>query len=184
MSRVGKLPIPLPEGVTVDIRGSEVTVKGPKGELHRSFNPAMSITLKNGNIVVTRPSDQKIYRALHGLTRSLLANMVEGVDRGFEKVLEIVGVGYRVQKSDNDLVLQVGYTHPVEISPPTGISLSTEGANRIKVFGIDKELVGEVAARIRAVRLPDSYKGKGIRYAGERIRLKPGKAGKAIGKKR
>jgi large subunit ribosomal protein L6 len=184
MSRVGKLPIPLPRGVTVEIQESEVTVKGPKGELHRSFHPSMSITLKDDNIVVSRPSDQKVHRALHGLTRSLLANMVEGVDRGFEKVLDIVGVGYRAQKSGDNLVLQVGYAHTVEISPPAGISLVTEGANRIKVLGIDKELVGEMAAQIRAVRPPDSYKGKGIRYSGERIRLKPGKAGKAIGKKR
>jgi len=183
MSRIGQLPIPLPEGVTVDIQGSEVIVKGPKGELHRSFHPAMSIALKDGSLVVSRPSDQKIYRALHGLTRSLLANMVEGVEKGFEKSLEIVGVGYRVQKTGDNLVLQVGYTHPVEISPAPGISLLTEGPNRIKVFGIDKELVGEVAARIRRVHPPDHYKGKGIRYVGERVRLKPGKAGRAVGKK-
>jgi large subunit ribosomal protein L6 len=184
MSRIGRLPISLPKGVTVDIRDSEVTVKGPKGELHRSFHPAMSITLKDGNIVVSRSTDQKVHRALHGLTRSLLANMIEGVDRGFEKVLDIVGVGYRAQKSGDNLQLQVGYTHAVEISPPAGISFVTEGTNRIKVSGIDKELVGEIAAQIRAVRPPDSYKGKGIRYSGEKIRLKPGKAGKAIGKKR
>ncbi len=183
MSRVGQLPIPLPEGVTVDIKGSEVTVKGPKGELHRSFHPAMSIALKDGSLVVSRPSDQKIYRALHGLTRSLLANMVEGVDKGFEKSLEIVGVGYRAQKAGDNLVLHVGYTHPVEISPPPGISFLAEGPNRIKVFGIDKEVVGEIAAKIRRVHPPDAYKGKGIRYLGERIRLKPGKAGRAVGKK-
>jgi large subunit ribosomal protein L6 len=184
MSRIGKLPISLPQGVAVDIRGSEVTVKGPKGELYRSFHPAMSIAIKDGRIVVSRPGDQKIYRALHGLTRSLLANMVEGVDKGFEKVLDIVGVGYRVQKTGEKLVLQIGYSHPVEISSPPGISLVTEGANRIKIQGIDKELVGNVAHRIRAIRPPDSYKGKGIRYSGEVIRLKAGKAGKAIGKKR
>ena len=184
MSRVGQLPIPLPKGVTVDILGSEVTVKGPKGELHRSLHPAMSVALKDGNIVISRPGEQKVYRALHGLTRSLLANMVEGVDKGFEKVLEIVGVGYRAQKSGDKLLLQVGYSHPVEILPPPGISLAIEGANRIKVLGIDKELVAEVAARIRAIHPPDPYKGKGIRYSGERIRLKPSKAGKAIGKKR
>src|SRR4030042_1292739 len=141
MSRIGKLPIPLPKGVTVNIQNSEVTVKGPKGELYRSFHPAMSIALMDGNIVVTRPNDQKIYRALHGLTRSLLANMIVGVDKGFEKVLDIVGVGYRAQKSGDKLVFQVGYTHPVEISPPMGISLATEGANRVRVSGIDKELV-------------------------------------------
>lgn len=184
MSRVGRLPIPLPQGVAVDIRGSEVAVKGPKGELHRSFHPAMTITLSDDNLIVSRPSDQRPYRALHGLTRSLLANMVEGVDKGFEKVLDIVGVGYRAQKSGDKLVLQVGYSHAVEISPPLGIELLTEGANRIRVLGIDKELVGDVAAKIRAVRPPDAYKGKGIRYSGERIRLKAGKAGRAIGKKR
>jgi len=143
----------------------------------------MSVALKDDSLVVSRPSDQKLYRALHGLTRSLLANMVEGVDKGFEKSLEIVGVGYRAQDVGDKLVLQVGYTHPVEILPPPGISLLTEGANRIKVFGIDKELVGEVAARIRRVRPPDRYKGKGIRYVREVIRLKPGKAGRAAGKK-
>lgn len=184
MSRIGKLPISLPQGVLVDIRGSDVIVKGPKGELHRSFHPSMSIALKDGHIIVSRPSDQKIYRALHGLTRSLLANMVEGVDKGFEKVLDIVGVGYRVQKTGDKLVLQIGYSHPVEVLSPPGISLATEGANRIKIQGIDKELVGNVAHKIRAIRPPDAYKGKGIRYSGEVIRLKAGKAGKAIGKKR
>ena len=184
MSRIGNLPIPVPQGVTVDIKKNEVTVKGPKGELHRSFHPAMSVVLDDGKITVSRPSDQKVYRAVHGLTRSLLANMVEGVDKGFEKVLDIVGVGYRVQQSGDKLVLQVGYTNTIEIAPPAGVSLTAEGTNRIKVTGINKELVGEMAARIRAVRPPDSYKGKGIRYSGEKIRLKPGKAGKAIGKKR
>jgi len=184
MSRIGNLPIPVPQGVTVDIKKNEVIVKGPKGELYRSFHPAMSIVLDDGKITVSRPSDQKVYRAVHGLTRSLLANMVEGVDKGFEKVLDIVGVGYRVQQSGDKLVLQVGYTNTIEIAPPAGVSLTAEGTNRIKVTGINKELVGEMAARIRAVRPPDSYKGKGIRYSGEKIRLKPGKAGKAIGKKR
>lgn len=184
MSRIGKLPIPVPKGITVDIQSNEITIKGPKGELHRAFNPAMTIALVDGHIMVTRPNDQKIYRALHGLTRSLIANMVEGVDKGFDKTLDIVGVGYRAQQSGNNLVLQVGYTNTIEISPPAGITLVVEGANRIKVSGIDKQMVGEIAARIRAVRPPDSYKGKGIRYSGEKVRLKPGKAGKAIGKKR
>ena len=184
MSRIGQLPIPLPPSVTVNIRGNEVSIKGPRGELCRSFHPAMSIALKDGSLVVSRPNDQKVYRTLHGLTRSLLANMVEGVEKGFEKVLEVVGVGYRAQKVGDKLLLQVGYTHPVGISSPRGISLLTEGANRIKVFGIDKELVGEVAAKIRAVHPADSYKGKGIRYLGEQIRLKPGKAGRAAGKKK
>lgn len=184
MSRVGQRPVPLPQGITVDIQKNEVTVKGPKGELHRSFHAAMSITLKDGSVVVSRPNDQKMYRALHGLTRSLLANMVEGVDKGFERFLEIVGVGYRVQSVGDKLVLQVGYTHPVEVSPPPGISVTAEGPNRVRVFGIDKEAVGRVAARIRRIHPPDAYKGKGIRYFGEQVRLKPGKAGRAAGKKR
>lgn len=184
MSRIGRLPIAVPKGVSVDITGSEVTVKGPKGQLHRSFHPEMAIALKDGNLIVNRPGDQKLYRALHGLTRSLLANMVQGVEKGFEKVLDIVGVGYRVQKSGEKLVLQVGFSHTIEFAPPPGISLITEGNNRIKVLGVDKELVGDVAAKIRSIRPPDSYKGKGIRYAGEKVRLKAGKAGRAIGKKR
>jgi len=184
MSRVGQRPVPLPQGITVDIQKNEVTVKGPKGELHRSFHAAMSITLKDGSLVVSRPNDQKMYRALHGLTRSLLANMVEGVDKGFERFLEIVGVGYRVQSVGDKIVLQVGYTHPVEVSPPPGISVTAEGLNRVRVFGIDKEAVGRVAARIRRIHPPDAYKGKGIRYFGEQVRLKPGKAGRAAGKKR
>lgn len=184
MSRIGQLPIPLPQGVTIDIEGSEVRVRGSKGELQRSFHPDMSITLEDGNLIVSRPDDEKLHRCLHGLTRTLLANMVIGVTQGFEKIMEIVGVGYRAQKTGDKLVLQVGFSHPVEIEPPPGISFVVEGPNRVKVLGIDKELVGEMAARIRKVRPPDSYKGKGIRYAGETVHLKPGKAGKAIGKKK
>ncbi len=176
MSRVGRLPIPVPQGVEVKIAGNEVTVRGPKGELSRHFHPDLSIDIKDKSVVVSRPKDDRIHRALHGLTRSLVANMVEGVANGFEKNLEIVGVGYRAQKSDDKLVLRVGYTHPVEISPPPGVSLAVEGPNRVKVIGINKELVGQVAADIRTVRPPDSYKGKGIKYVGERIRLKAGKA--------
>lgn len=182
MSRIGLLPIAIPQGTEVKIDGSEVVVKGSKGELRRRFHPGISVALKNGGLIVTRPSDSKIYRSLHGLTRSLLANMVTGVSEGFEKVLEINGVGYRAQQSGNKLLLQVGYSNTVEFSPPPGISISIEGTNRIRVAGIDKEAVGEAAARIRAVRPPDSYKGKGIKYSGEKLRLKPGKAGK-IGKK-
>ena len=182
MSRIGLLPIAIPRGTEVKIDGSEVVVKGSKGELRRRFHPDISIALKNGDLIVTRPSDSKIHRSLHGLTRSLLANMVTGVNEGFEKVLEINGVGYRAQQSGNKLVLQVGYSNTVEFSPPPGINISVEGANRIRVAGIDKEAVGETAARIRAVRPPDSYKGKGIKYSEEKLRLKPGKAGK-IGKK-
>ena len=181
MSRVGRMPITVPQGVMVDIKREEVTVRGPRGELHRCFNPDMSITLDNGSLVVSRPSDSKVHRSLHGLTRSLLANMVEGVTSGFEKSLEIVGVGYRVEKAGDGLVIRIGFSHPVEVSPLPGISLVVEGANRIKVMGIDKEVVGEMAAEIRAIRPPDAYKGKGIRYAGELVRLKAGKAGKAIG---
>jgi large subunit ribosomal protein L6 len=177
------MPIPLPAGVRVSIEGDKVTVAGPKGELTRRFNPDISITLDNNSLIVSRPSDSKEHRSLHGLTRSLLANMVEGVSKGFEKSLEIVGVGYRAEKVGEKLVIRVGYSHPVEVSPLPGVSLSTEGTNRIKVSGADKEIVGEMAARIRAIRPPDAYKGKGIRYVGEQIRLKPGKAGKVVGKK-
>ncbi|HFB06887.1 MAG TPA: 50S ribosomal protein L6 [Chloroflexi bacterium] len=182
MSRIGLLPIAIPQGTEVKIDGSEVVVKGNKGELRRRFHPDISIALKNGNLIVTRPSDSKIHRSLHGLTRSLLANMVTGVSEGFEKTLEINGVGYRAQQSGNKLVLQVGYSNTVEFSPPPGINISVEGTNRIRVAGIDKEVVGETAARIRGVRPADSYKGKGIKYSEEKLRLKPGKAGK-IGKK-
>ena len=181
MSRVGRMPITVPPGVVVDIKKDGVTVTGPKGELRRCFNPDMSITLNDDTLVVTRPSDSREHRSLHGLTRSLLANMVEGVANGFEKNLEMVGVGYRVEKAGDGLVIRVGFSHPVEVSPLPGISLAVEGVNRIKVMGIDREVVGEMAAEIRAIRPPDAYKGKGIRYAGELVHLKAGKAGKAIG---
>ncbi|GAH50656.1 unnamed protein product [marine sediment metagenome] len=167
----------------MDIKPGEVTVTGPKGQLSRRFNPDMSIALNNDSLIVSRPSDSKGHRSLHGLTRSLLANMVEGVTSGFEKSLEIVGVGYRAEKAGDKLIIHVGYSHSVEVLPLPGVSLAVEGANRIKVTGISKEVVGEMAAKIRAIRPPDAYKGKGIRYAGELVRLKAGKAGKAIGKK-
>ena len=182
MSRIGLLPIAIPQGTEVKIDGSEVVVKGSKGELRRRFHPDISIALKNGYLIVTRPTNNKIHRSLHGLTRSLLANMVTGVSEGFEKVLEINGVGYRAQKSGDKLLLQVGYTNTVEFSPPPGINISVEGTNRIRVAGIDKEAVGEAAARIRAVRPPDPYKGKGIKYSEEELHLKPGKAGKRSNK--
>jgi large subunit ribosomal protein L6 len=182
MSRVGLLPIALPRGTEVKIDGSEVVVKGSKGELRRRFHPDISIALRDGYLIVTRPSDSKIHRSLHGLTRNLLANMVTGVSKGFERVLEINGVGYRAQKNGDKLLLQVGYTNAVEFSPPSGISIIVEGTNRIRVTGIDKEVVGEMAAKIRAIRPADSYKGKGIKYIDEHLRLKPGKSGK-IGKK-
>ncbi len=183
MSRVGRMPITLPPGVAVSIGQNEVTVTGPKGELHRHFHRDMSITLDNNTLVVSRPSDNRMHRSLHGLTRTLLANMVEGVTKGFDKGLEIVGVGYRTEKTGDKLMIRIGFSHPVEVSPLPGVSLGVEGGTRIKVTGADKEVIGEMAARIRAIRLPDAYKGKGIRYAGEAIRLKPGKAGKAIGQK-
>jgi len=178
MSRIGLLPIPLPQNVEVGIQGNEVTIKGDKGELQRCFSPDISIALKDGNLIVTRPSDSRTHRSLHGLTRSLLANMVEGVIKGFELVLEINGVGYRAQKVDDKLVFRVGYTHPVEFPIPADINATVEGTNRIHIWGIDKEKVGEVAARIRAIRPADSYKGKGIKFAGEKLHLKPGKVGK------
>jgi len=184
MSRIGRMPITVPQGVKVNIERDEVIVTGPKGGLSRRFNTAMSITLQNNSLVVSRPTDSRIHRSLHGLTRSLLANMVEGVTKGFEKTLEIVGVGYRAEKAGNKLIIRAGYSHPVEVSPPPGVTLDVERANRIKVSGIDKEAVGEIAAKIRAIRPPDAYKGKGIRYAGEIVHLKPGKAGKAIGQKK
>jgi large subunit ribosomal protein L6 len=183
MSRVGRMPIPLPEGVTVTIKKNKVTVTGPKGELERRFNPDMGITLKDNNLIVSRPDDSKEHRSLHGLTRSLLANMVQGVNGGFEKILEIVGVGYRAEKAEDKIVLRIGFSNQIEVTPLPGVSLDVEPGNRIKVSGINKEVVGQMAAEIRAIRPPDAYKGKGIRYAGEVVRLKAGKAGKAIGQR-
>jgi len=183
MSRIGRMPITVPAGVTVNIEDNVVTASGPKGELSRSFDPDMSITLQDNTLTVSRPSDKKTHRSLHGLTRSLLANMVTGVSSGFEKALEIVGVGYRAEKAGDKLVVRVGHSHLDEVTPLPGLSFAVEGTNRIKVLGIDKELVGEMASRIRSIRPPDAYKGKGIRYVGEQVRLKPGKAGKAVGSK-
>jgi len=183
MSRVGRMPIPVPPGVVVSIEKDAVTVSGPKGELRRRFNPDIGIALDNGNLIVSRPSDSKVHRSLHGLTRSLLANMVQGVTDGFEKNLDIVGVGYRAEKNGDKLVLRVGFSHLVEVPPLPGVSLDVEGGIRVKVSGINKEVVGEMAAEIRAIHPPDAYKGKGIRYAGELVHLKAGKAGKTIGKK-
>jgi len=182
MSRVGQMPITVPQGVTVKMVDDEITVSGPKGELSRRLNPDMSISQNDDVLSVSRPSDNREHRALHGLTRTLVANMVEGVSNGFERYLEIVGVGYRAQKQDTHIILNIGFSHQVDIEPLPGISLDVEGNNRIKVSGIDKEVVGEMAARIRATRPPDAYKGKGIRYRGEVVHLKAGKAGKAIGR--
>lgn len=181
MSRVGQMPVTLPPDVVVKIEGSEVTVTGPKGELCRRLNPDMSIKLDGNILTVSRPGDSREHRSRHGLTRSLLFNMVEGVSKGFTKTLEVVGVGYRVEKKGDRLVFRLGFSHPVEVAPLPGVSLDTEGANRVRVSGIDKEVVGEMAAKIRAIRPPDAYKGKGIRYLGESVRLKPGK-GKQSGR--
>ena len=179
MSRIGKMPIVLPPRVEVRIEGSRVTVAGPRGELSRDFSPDMAISLGDGQVTVARPSDRPQHRSLHGLTRSLLANMVTGVSDGFTKVLELQGVGYRAQMQGPKLVLQVGYSKPVEVEPPDGITFVVEGTNRVLVQGINRELVGQVAADVRFVRPPEPYKGKGIRYQGERVRRKAGKAGKA-----
>jgi large subunit ribosomal protein L6 len=183
MSRIGKQPIPLAQGVKVQFEDSVVTVTGPKGTLSREVvNPNIRITQDDGSLVVTRTDDLKEQRSMHGLYRTLIANMVTGVSSGFTKTLEIQGVGYRVMKQGNNLQLSVGFSHPVEVSPPAGITLDVEGNNRIIVSGIDKEQVGQVAANIRKVRPPEPYKGKGIRYQGEYVRRKAGKAGKG-GKK-
>jgi large subunit ribosomal protein L6 len=179
MSRVGRMPIPIPAGVQVEVDDGHVRVSGPKGALERSVHPSIQVALEDGRVVVRRQSDDRYHRALHGLTRALIANMVEGVTRGYQVELEIHGVGYRAQKQGQRLALQLGFSHPVEITPPPGITLDAPAPNRIVVSGIDKELVGQVAAKIRALREPDPYKGKGIRYAGEQVRRKAGKAGKA-----
>lgn len=178
MSRIGSLPVIIPQGVEVEIKGNEVTMKGDKGELCRRFHPDIAISLQDGKLAVMRPSNGRAHRSLHGLARSILANMAEGVSKGFEQVLEVNGVGYRVQKTGDRLSFQVGYSHPVEFLLPQGIHATVEGANRIHVSGIDREAVGEVAAKIRAVRPAGHYKGKGIKYAMEELHLKPGKAGK------
>ena len=178
MSRVGKKPIEVPAGVTVTIDKSTVTVKGPKGELTRTFNSDIAISLEENVINVTRPSDAKEHRALHGTTRALLANMVEGVSKGFERGLELIGVGYRAQKQGSKLVLTVGYSHPVEIEPEAGIEIEVPSATKVVVKGTNKERVGALAANIRDVRPPEPYKGKGIRYEGEYVRRKEGKTGK------
>lgn len=178
MSRIGNKPIPVPAGVEVSIEGNSLQAKGPKGQLSKELHPEMQIELVDGEVVVSRPSDEKKHRALHGLTRTLVSNMIEGVSNGFSKDLEISGVGYRASKQGQNLVLQVGYSHPVEIVPRDGIEIDVPAPTRISVRGIDKEAVGAVAAEIRFVRPPEPYLGKGIRYANERIRRKAGKAGR------
>jgi large subunit ribosomal protein L6 len=182
MSRVGKKPITLPDKVQVEIRGSEVTVKGPKGELSRSFHPDMDIALEDGILTVERPTDHRNHRAMHGLTRALIQNMVVGVTEGYQRRLEIVGTGYRAEMQGEKLVLYLGYSHPIEFVPPGGISFEVpRGGRAVTVQGIDKELVGEIAARIRRQRPPEPYKGKGVRYLGEYVRRKAGKAGRVGG---
>lgn len=179
MSRVGKMPIAIPAGVTVEIaENNKVTVKGPKGELSRVLPEAMDIKQEGEEIIVTRPNDLKKNRALHGLTRALINNMVVGVNEGYQKVLEVNGVGYRAQKQGKKLVLSLGYSHPVEMEDPEGIEVEVDGQNKVIVRGIDKEKVGQYAAEIRSKRLPEPYKGKGIKYEDEHIRRKDGKAGK------
>jgi len=182
MSRIGNNPIPVPPEVKVEQEDSTVTVRGPKGDLKATFHPDLVIRLSDGVLTVSRRSDDRIQRSLHGLTRTLLANMIEGVNTGFQKGLEISGVGYRAQKVGEKLVLQVGFSHPVEVEPPPGITFTVEGVNRVNVLGVDKQLVGEVAARIRAIRVPDPYREKGIKYLGERIRRKAGKGGARAGR--
>ncbi len=183
MSRIGLMPIPVPSGVKITKNANTVTVEGSKGKLTRDLPVDITVIQEGENILVSRPTDAREHRSLHGLTRTLVANMVEGVSKGFEKVLEINGVGYRAQKSDKGITLQIGFCHPVDIEAPDGIEFIVEGNNRIKVTGINKELVGETAARIRRIRPAETYKGKGIRYQGERVRIKPGKAGKTAMRK-
>ncbi|MEW9110711.1 50S ribosomal protein L6 [Cytobacillus gottheilii] len=178
MSRIGKKPIEIPSGVTITIDGAAVTVKGPKGELSRSFNPDIEVKVEENIINIVRPSESKEHRALHGTTRALIANMVEGVSKGFERGLELIGVGYRAQKQGKKLVLNVGYSHPVEIEPEEGLEIEVPSNTKVIVKGTNKERVGALAANIRDVRPPEPYKGKGIRYEGEYVRRKEGKTGK------
>jgi large subunit ribosomal protein L6 len=179
MSRIGRLPVAVPNGVQVNVQGSDVHVKGPKGELKRSFSPRMEIAMENGEVVIKRKSDAAAERALHGTTRAVIANMVRGVSTGFEVLLQVEGVGYRAELKGKDLALFVGYSHPVTMQPPAGISFEVDQKTRqIKVLGYDREVVGQTAAEIRRVRPPEPYHGKGIRYVGEKIRRKAGKAGK------
>lgn len=178
MSRIGKKPIEIPTGVQVNVDGNVITVKGPKGELSRLIHTDMKVNTEEKELLIERPTDSKIHRSLHGTTRSIIANMVEGVTNGFQRNLELVGVGYRATKSGVNLVLNVGYSHPVEMIPEQGIEIDVPAQTKISVRGIDKERVGAFAANIRSVRLPEPYKGKGIRYEGEKVRRKEGKTGK------
>jgi large subunit ribosomal protein L6 len=178
MSRIGKLPVTLPKGVDVTVNGQQVSVKGPKGELRRTFHPLVKVDRADGTLTVVRANESQQAKALHGLSRSLLANMVTGVATGYTRDLEISGTGYRATLAGKKLQLALGYSHPIEIDPPAGISFALETPQKVRVAGADKEVVGEIAAKIRALRVPDPYKAKGVKYAGEYIRRKAGKAGK------
>ena len=177
MSRIGKKPVAIPSGVTATVDGQMLRIKGPKGELSRSVHPDLSVKVENGSVQVERPSDEARHKALHGLTRTLIANMVEGVTAGYQKTLEIQGVGYKAEASKDGITVHVGYSHPVPYRAPTGITFAIEANTVIKISGPDKELVGQVASEIRQIRKPEPYKGKGIRYQGERVRRKAGKTG-------
>jgi large subunit ribosomal protein L6 len=177
MSRIGKKPVPIPGGVTITLQGNHIAVKGPKGELARDLPADMRVAHEGDTIVVTRPGDEPRHKALHGLTRTLVANMVEGVSKGFEKVLEIQGVGYKAEPTAKGVKMVVGYSHPVEYAAPAGITLTVESNTVVKVSGANKEMVGQVAAELRGVRPPEPYKGKGVRYRGEQVRRKAGKTG-------
>ena len=177
MSRIGKRPIPLPKGVTVTVDGNTVKVKGPKGELQRTLHPELSVALENNELTVSRPAEEARHKALHGLTRSLVNNMVEGVTKGYQKVLEMQGVGYKAEAKPFGLMVTAGYSHQVKYEAPKGIKLTVDNNTIVKIEGADKELVGQVAAEIRGIRPPEPYKGKGIRYQGEQVRRKAGKTG-------
>jgi len=179
MSRIGRKPVALPKGVTAQIDGHNITVKGPKGEISRSLNPEMAVAIEDGTVVVKRPSDEARHKALHGLTRTLVANMVQGVTEGFAKSLEIQGVGYKAETKPFGVQLVVGFSHPVPYHAPKGIKITVTNNVLLKVEGVDKELVGQVAAELRSIRPPEPYKGKGIRYAGEQVRRKAGKTAQA-----
>ncbi|HEX9283350.1 MAG TPA: 50S ribosomal protein L6 [Gemmatimonadales bacterium] len=179
MSRIGKKPVPLPKGVTVQLDGQRITVKGPKGEIARTVHPELALALEDNAVIVRRPSDENRHKALHGLTRTLIANMVDGVTKGFAKSLEIQGVGYKAEPKPFGVQLVVGFSHPVPYHAPQGIKISVDNNVIVKVEGVDKELVGQVAAELRAIRPPEPYKGKGVRYVGEQVRRKAGKTAQA-----
>ncbi len=176
LSRIGRKPIPIPQGVDVEVRYGEVTVKGPMGTITQNYHPEVKVAVEDGEVIVERLSERKFHHALHGLTRSLISNAVTGVTEGYTRTLELMGVGYRVQQANEGIVLNVGYSHTVELQPPDGVTMEVEGNNRVHVRGIDKQKVGQMAAKVRKVRPPNAYKEKGIRYQGEVLHYKPGKA--------